>query len=303
MTAILSLATVTLPLLYLVVFGTYVWLFREDHPVPRRICSRLAAITVLLHVAALVVRGLSLQRLPLGNPLEFASALAAALMATYLIIELRWRTKQTGFVVAGLAFILQFLASSFGTLETDAGPLLRDPGYAGHVVFVLLAYTALTLSFIYASLYLVQARQLMRRQFGLSFRRLPALDILERMSIGAVEMGVPLLFVALCLGQLWMYDLADRVDPQLAARLSPWDPKVLISWAIFLAYGGGLIGHRWLGWRGRRMNLAAIAAYVAVVAAMGLVHHLVPSFHDFTSLPVGLAGVTGLVLGCCGRSV
>ena len=117
MTAILSLATVTLPLLYLVVFGAYVWLFREDHPVPRRICSRLAAITVLLHVAALVVRGLFLQRLPLGNPLEFASALAAALMATYLIIEVRWRTKQTGFVVAGLAFV-----------PAIPGQFLRDPG-------------------------------------------------------------------------------------------------------------------------------------------------------------------------------
>ena len=126
------------------------------------------------------------------------------------------------------------------------------------MVLVLLAYTALTVSFLYAVLYLVLARQLGRRQFGLLFRRLPSLDVLERMSVGAVELGVPLLFLSLSLGHLWMYSLADRVDPLLAARLSPWDPKILISWVILLGYTAGLAGYRFLGWRGRRMNMLAV---------------------------------------------
>ena len=51
---------------------------------------------------------------------------------------------------------------------------------------------------------------------------------------------------------------------------------------IFLGYLVGLAGNRWWGWRGRRMNQLAIAAYVCIVVAMGLVHHFFPSFHNFS---------------------
>lgn len=281
MTLIVSVTNVLLPLLYLVSFVLYIWIFRSDSKTPRRLASRYTAAVLLLHIATLAVKGRLYGRLPLGSGLEFASGLAAALMITYLVIERRRRVKQTGFVASGLAFLLQFIASAFSTTVPDASPLLHDPGFAGHVVLVLMAYTALTVSFLYAVLYLVLARQLGRRQFGLLFRRLPSLDVLERMSVGAVEMGVPLLFLSLSLGHLWMYSLADRVDPELAARLSPWDPKILISWVILLGYSAGLAGYRFLGWRGRRMNLMAVTAYVVVIVTMGLVQHFVPSFHDF----------------------
>lgn len=281
MTLFVSVTTVLLPLLYLVSWVLYVWIFRSDNPLPHRLASRFTAAVVLLHVGTLVVKGQLYGRLPLGSGLEFASGLAVALLATYLYLERRRRVKQTGFMVTGLAFLLQFIASAFSVTVPDASPLLHDPGYAGHVVLVLLAYTALTVSFLYAILYLVLARQLGRRQFGLLFRRLPSLDVLERMSVGAVELGVPLLFLSLSLGHLWMYNLADRVDPALAADLSPWDPKILVSWVILLGYAAGLAGYRFLGWRGRRMNKLAVAAYVVVVVAMGVVQHFVPSFHDF----------------------
>ena len=113
------------------------------------------------------------------------------------------------------------------------------------------------------------------------FRRLPSLDTLERMSVGAVKMGVPLLFASLCLGHLWMYDLADRMDADMAAKLSPWDPKIMVSWVILIAYTIGLIGYRFFGWRGRRMNVMAVVGFLAVVAAMGLIQHFFPSFHNF----------------------
>ncbi len=282
MNVVLSVANVLLPLLYLVVWGTYLWLFRSNDPLPRRLASRLAAGVVLLHLATETADILVHGHLPMGTPLEFISTLALAILITYLAIERRYRVKTTGFVPTGIAFVLQFVASAFATkVHHGARPFLSDPGFAGHAILVLLAYTALTLSFVYALLYLILARQLGRHQFGLLFRRLPSLDVLERMSVTAVELGVPLLFVALCLGHLWMYNLADRVDPALAAQLSPWDPKILVSWVIFLGYLGGLAGYRFLGWRGRRMNVLAVAAFTIIVVTIGVIRHFVPSFHDF----------------------
>ena len=281
MLVLTSLFKVLLPLVYLVVWGLYMWLFYTDHPIARRLCTRAAIVAVLLHMIAMVVRAVALQRLPMGNNLEFFSALALATMATYLVIEMRLHAKNTGFLVTGVAFVFEFTADAFIVTAAPTNPLLKDPGFAGHAVLVLLSYTALSLSFIYALLYLLQSRQLMRRKYGLLFRRLPSLETLEHMSVGAVKMAVPLMLAALVLGHLWMYDLADRLPPEMAAELSPYDPKVLISWVIFLGYTLGLLGNRFLGWRGRRMNILAVIAFLVTFSAMGLVHHFFPSFHKF----------------------
>ncbi len=283
MVVFLTLGNVLLPLLYMVVFGLYLWLFLDDHPWPRKVVSQVAATTCMIHLGVLVMRGFALGRLPMGSPLEFLSAIALSMLATYLIIERRIKVKATGVMIVGMVFLLQFISSSFLHAIPKASPLLKDPGFAGHAVLVMLSFTALGLSFLFAVLYLVQIRQLNRRQFGLLFRRLPPLDVLERMSIGAVKIGVPLLFLALCLGHLWMYDLADRVSPEMASQLSPWDPKIMVSWVIFLGYLVGLAGNLFLGWRGKRMNILAVVAFLTIISTFGLMHHFVPSFHDFTN--------------------
>lgn len=290
---VLAGAKILLPMLYLVTFGMYLWLFTSDDPTARRRCTLLAAVTVLLHLGILVLKGFALDRLPLGSPLEFLSAMAAGMTLTYLVIERRIKAKNTGWLVLGTAFLLQFIASVFCQTRMNTNPLLRDPGFAGHVILAILAYTALSLSFLYAVLYLVLARQLGRRQFGLLFRRLPSLEVLERMSIGAIKLAVPLLFLSLCLGHLWMYDLADRVSPDVAAELSPFDPKILITWVIFLGYTLGLLGNRLLGWRGRRMNVLAVVAFLVVLGTTGVIHHFFPTFHKFRSFEDAFGGGPG----------
>jgi len=277
----LSLFKVLLPLLYLVSWGAYFWLFQTDHPTARRLCTRFALTTVFLHLTAITIRSFALGRLPMASTLEFLSALALATLATYLVIEWRLKAKNTGVLVVGLAFIFEFFGDSLTMAVPDPSPLLSDPGFAGHVILVLVSYTALSLSFIYAVLYLLLSRQLMNRQFGLLFRRLPALETLERMSIGAVKIAVPALLGSLCLGHLWMYRLAENLPADLAAELSPWDAKIMVSWVIFLAYLLGLIGNRFLGWRGRRMNVMAVVAFSVTLTAMGAVQHFFPSFHKF----------------------
>ncbi len=283
MQTLLGFLNTLLPIAYLMLLGAYVLVFMRDEPREAVWSRRLLGATLALHLGAVVVRTLALERLPLGAPLEFFSLMALSSLLIYALLERRMQVRQTGFVVVGLAFLLQFLASSFvGTSAPPTSGLLEDPGYALHAVLVLLAYTSLSLGFVYALLYLAQARQLSRRNFGLLFRRLPPLETLERMSVGSVQLGVPLLFAALATGHVWMVALSRRVPPEVAARLDHGDPKIIASWIIFVGYTLGLVGHRTLGWRGRRMNVAAIIGFVLMVIAIALVHHFFPSFHNFS---------------------
>jgi len=279
---ILAVLNVLLPVLYLGTWVAYLRLFLKNSDAAKLWSRRLLDVTILFHLTTIALRAVDHGRVPMATPLEFLSLLAFATLLIYAVLEHRMGVRQTGFLITGLALLMQIAASAItpGARMTD--PLLTDPGYTRHAVLVLLAYAALSLSFLYAILYLVQMRQLSRKQFGLLFQRLPPLETLERMSVGAARLGVPLLFAALAMGHLWLYDLADRVGPEMAAELTPYDPKILASWVVFLGYTVGLIGYRWWGWRGRRMNVLAIAAYLAVMATMGVIHHFFPSFHDFT---------------------
>ena len=75
----------------------------------------------------------------------------------------------------------------------------------------------------------------------------------------------------------------NNLPADVAAQLSPWDPKILVSWVIFLGYAIGLVGNRWFGWRGKRMNVLAIVAFAVIIGALGVVQHFFPSFHKFYS--------------------
>lgn len=282
MTALVGFLTVLLPLLYLLLWGSYLWFFFEERRLARRWGGFMTVAVLLTHVLWVVLRTVELDRFPLGTPLGLASLLALSLTTIYVVIERVLRVRQTGFLVLGLAFLLQFLASAFSTARPADNLLLHDPGYALHAVLVLLAYTSFSLSFLYAVLFQVQDRQLQRRSFGLLFRRLPPLETLERMSVSTVRLGVPLLFLGLATGHLWLYRLRDSLPADQAAALSPFDPKILISWAILIVYGVGLIGHDRWGWRGRRMSRISVTAWVVVVALMGVAQHMFATFHDFS---------------------
>ena len=278
----IGLTNVLLPLIYLVLWGSYVWFFMAERNLARRWSRLLTGGTLLVHITHIALQTWDYGRLPLATPVEFCSMLALMIMVIYVIIERALRVRAVGALVVGLAFLLQFIASAFSSPARSVNSLLSDPGYAIHALLVLLSYTALSLSFLFAVIYMVQSRQLRRRTFGLLFRRLPPLETIERMSVGTVRLGVPLLFLALVMGHMWLYNLRDSLPPEQANLLSPYDPKILISWIILLGYTFGLVGHDKLGWRGRRMNVVAITAWVTVVVTMGLLHHFVPSFHDFS---------------------
>ena len=62
-----------------------------------------------------------------------------------------------------------------------------------HIFFLMLSYAAFMAAFITGLLFLVQERQLKQKRMGLLFRRLPALESLDRMNFVAIGVGFGLL--------------------------------------------------------------------------------------------------------------
>jgi ABC-type uncharacterized transport system permease subunit len=283
MEAFVRWSNALLPIAYLALWLVYLRIFLGAYGGAARWSRRVLGGTLALHVLVVLARVAAWHRLPMATTSEFLSLLALSILAIYSIVEARLKVRATGYQVIALALLVQLLSSLLFETKTPDSPLLHDPGYVGHAVLVLLAYTALSIGFLYSLLYLIQARQLSRRHFGLFFRRLPSLEVLERMSVGAVQLGVPLLLGGLLTGHVWLTSLANRVEWEAPVPLSHLDPKILASWTVFFFYAAGLVLHRGFGWRGRRMNILSIIAFLALVCGIGLVDHFASSFHEFTT--------------------
>ncbi|MBX5467456.1 MAG: cytochrome c biogenesis protein [Firmicutes bacterium] len=143
-----------------------------------------------------------------------------------------------------------------------------------HVGLAALAYVALLLSALVATMYTEKERELRRRHVRLFYYRLPDLEAMDRLSARLVAVGVLLLGVAIVTGALWA--------KVVAGRYWNWSPKEVwtaASWATYAAY---LVARwRW-GWRGHASAVWAMAAFLLVVVNLFVINAVFPGFHAVT---------------------
>lgn len=97
-----------------------------------------------------------------------------------------------------------------------------------HITLAILSYGALTLSFVFSLLYLIQYDLLKRKKWGKRLLRLGDLTKLEHMSYVLALIGVPMLILSLILGLQWAYIKVPNVV---------WfDPKILGSFLVLIVY-------------------------------------------------------------------
>ncbi|TDD03964.1 hypothetical protein [Nonomuraea diastatica] len=123
-----------------------------------RLASRCMLVAVLLHAAAMAVRGAATGTVPLGTMYEFVTASALAVSVSYLLLtRTRPEARALGLYVAG--GVAAAPGSAVTGLYTEAGPLipaLRSGWLAIHVTAAVAASGAFTLgaitsvSFLYA---------------------------------------------------------------------------------------------------------------------------------------------------------
>jgi ABC-type transport system involved in cytochrome c biogenesis permease subunit len=236
-----------------------------------RASAALLGSAVLVHFAALQIRARAIHSVPYRDLPDSMSLFAWMLAVAYGILLLRHRESSTGPFL--IPFVIVFLLVSLTarrTVEPPARPELSGPLFAFHVTMAILGYAALTLSFILALLYLVQARQIQKRKIGLLFSRLPALDVLSRLQETTISIGIAALSLAAVLGLVW----ARRTWGTI------WDVKVLWTFLTILVYLGALLSAR-LGWKGRRSAILSITAFALLLFSYTVVNLFLTQEHLF----------------------
>lgn len=187
---------------------------------------------------------------------------AFSLGALYLFLARRYPIAALGSFVVALATVL----AAFALFMTQAQHEVLVSGPVAtwilriHIGLAFVGITAFAFATAVSFVYLMQARALKQKARSGLRRRLPPLDVLDRLSLRSIIAGFPFYTVALLLGSAQAVREGSG-EVKLAYILA------VVSW---LVYGGVLQARLTAGWRGRRAAYLTIIGLAAALTVVGL---------------------------------
>jgi cytochrome c-type biogenesis protein CcsB len=257
-----------------------------EPPRARRLGSVAMGLTVLgvaVHVAVLVTRGMSVDRLPWGNMYEFATAVVLVGTVSYTVLALRMPAlRHIGAFVLGPVVVAMVLIGLF--LYTDAGPLvaaLRSWWLGVHVTFAILGFGIFFFSGIASMLFLARSRHDAKVAAGEAqptsmLDRLPPAAALDRAAHRTAVFGFPIWTFAVIAGAIWA--------ESAWGRFWGWDPKetwAFIAWVVYAAY---LHARTTAGWRGRPSAWVNVVGLAVMVFNLLYVNMVSTGLHSYAGL-------------------
>jgi ABC-type uncharacterized transport system permease subunit len=211
---------------------------------------------VVFHFVSIVERTLTLGRLPVGNFFETSSLCAWLFAVVFLIVYWRYKFAGLSLFIFPLVTVLSLAAAMGAPLAPWANRQVRDVWLLVHIVLVLVGYSALLLSAGAAVFYLIQERQLKRKQMSRSWlgflktERIPPLATLDSLITRSMSFGFVAITLAVIAGSTWAsIEMGVRwiSQPKIAVSLITWVFWLLM---VFLRVSAG--------WRGRKAAILAL---------------------------------------------
>lgn len=235
----------------------------------------LATLTAWLMLAvltgSLVARWIATEHPPYANMYEYTIALGWGSTLSYVLFERVFGLRPVGAVLfPGITALFVISLLFFPPDVVPLIPALQANRILGvHVGMMMASYSALSVSFGAAVLYLVQDG---KRRFG----RLPSAARLEEIAHASVLVGFPMLALGIALGAWWANDAWGRYWG--------WDPKETSALVTWLIYAGYLHARGLRGWRGKRSAWLLVVGYGAVLFTYFAVNLWVTGLHSYAGV-------------------
>jgi len=268
-----QIISLLLPVVYLIVVFLNGYIFFGRNKKLEIWVPYIISILILIHGIHILLRGLAMGLVPMATKFDVLSLLALAIVILILIIELSSNNKTTIFFAVLLSFVIQTISSGFYSWDQIDHPLLQSPFFVVHVILTILGYSAISISALYAFLYIRLNHHIKHHRLGIVYEKLPPLRTLERLSIRSVQIGV----VTLGLGILLGHFQAKLV----LGTYWPMDPKVIYNNIIWFGYFLGFVIAQIYKWRGRWMAYLAILGFGILIFTNIMIIFIEYTFHQF----------------------
>lgn len=226
------------------------------------------AIAILAHALAIGGRAVQLEDAPVTNMNDALSVFAFLVAIVALLIAWRANVAQAVPLAALLAAGLVLIGIVRGP-EGQIADDIKTHWLAVHIAFAFMGDAAFAIAGIVAAVFLVQERKLKSKKkkelvkVGTGVHSLPALEVLDKVSINLIQWGFPLMTLGLLSGAF--YAKAVR------GFYWSWDPLNTVSLMVWVLYAVLLHFRITIGWRGRKLAvLTVLGVIVTLIAFIGL---------------------------------
>jgi len=250
-----------------------------------RVGVALLILGVLVHAAAVAIRGAAVDRVPWGNMYEFTSVACLVAVLSFLAVLVRQpQLRHLGGFVLFPVLVLMFLGGTVLYAQAEQlVPALHSYWLAIHVSAISVGIGIFLVSSVATMLYLVRARWEARVAAGRGQGRvsgfgamLPGADSLDRMAYRTAAFGFPLYTFGVICGAIW----AEAAW----GKYWSWDPKetwALIAWVIYAAY---LHARATAGWKGTKAAYINLLGFAALIFNFFVINIVVSGLHSYAGL-------------------
>lgn len=251
-------------------------------PVLGKLAIRVQIAALVVHTAAIVLRGILMGRLPMANQYEFSTAFSWALALVSLIFILKFNFPVLGAFASPVTLLLGVYAGvqKLNELKIIAAggvdnirnlmPALRSSWLGIHVSTVIVAYGAFGVSFVLSVIFLLRDKM---KENGFWDQHIPKKEKLDTISYRCVSLGMMFLTVTIGFGGIWAENAWGSYWT--------WDPKetwALVTWVIYLVYLHLRIRK---GWSGRTAAIFGAVGFICVLFTYIGVNTLLPGLHSY----------------------
>lgn len=187
-------------------------------------------------------------------------------VAAFIAIGIAWKSgvPQT----AGFASVLVAVIVGTAVLiePTVAMPESQNsPWLPVHIAFAFLGEAAFVVAGIVAIVYLIQERRLKAKKtkfhkVGTGLNKLPALEILDNVSVRLIQLGFPFMVIGLGAGAVY--------SEEVSGVYWSWNLLNIVSVLVLLLFALLLHFRMTIGWRGRKAAVLTLTGVVATLLAL-----------------------------------
>jgi cytochrome c-type biogenesis protein CcsB len=244
----------------------------------------LLIIAALGHGTAVLLRGISANRVPWANMYEFALTGSFIVIAIFLFALRLREVRLVATFIAGFTLLVLGLATSVWYVQVKTlPPALQSYWLVIHVLVAVLATAFFTIAAALAVVYLLRNAGWLGKVKGALFgfvRRVldlfPSNDKLEKSAYRFNIIGFILWSFTLIAGAIW----AERAWH----RYWGWDTKEVWTFIIWTIYAGYLHANATRGWTGKRSAWLALVGFAAIIFNFTIVNLFFKGLHVYSGL-------------------
>ncbi|MTD56739.1 c-type cytochrome biogenesis protein CcsB [Amycolatopsis pithecellobii] len=243
-----------------------------------RMGASLLVLGALLHLAALVLRGLATHRVPWGNMYEYIMAVTFIAVVTWLYVIRKFPVRHlSGFMLLPVVILMFLGGTALYTVAAPVVPALQSYWLVIHVSAAATSSGIFLVPGVASVLYLIRsAYDRNPARFARFGARLPEADVLDRVAYRTTVFAFPLFTFGVLCGAIWA--------ESAWGRFWGWDPKettAFIAWVVYAAY---LHSRATAGWRGTRAAVINTLGFAVTVFNLFFVNLVTTGLHSYAGV-------------------